>query len=130
MRIVLDTNVLVSGLLNPDGLPVQILNLILNGKITILFDNRIINEYTEVLKRKLFGFKDEWIEPLLDFIKSEGEFITAEPVKLEFKDEDDKVFYEVAKSGKAKYLITGNIAHFPREKFIVSPKDFIAIEFK
>ncbi len=125
MRVVLDTNVLVSALLNPGGTPAQILNLVLNGKLTLLFDNRIFNEYTEVLKRDVFGFKDEWTQPLLDFLKYEGEYITAEPVKIPFKDQDDKAFYEVAKSGNARYLITGNGIHFPEEDLVISPKDFI-----
>ena len=52
MKIVLDTNVLVSSLLNPDGSPAKILNLILSEKIILLYDNRILNEYYDVLKRE------------------------------------------------------------------------------
>ena len=37
------------------------------------------------------------------------------------------MFLEVAISGKANYLITGNIVHFPKEKFIVTPREFIEI---
>ena len=79
MRIVLDTNVLVSGLLNADGPPAQILNLILNKHITVLYDNRILLEYIEVSRRKKFDFKQEWIDTIIEFIKIEGEYITAVP---------------------------------------------------
>lgn len=125
MKIVIDTNVLVSGLINPKGVPANILNLILNEKIIVLYDNRILREYETVLSRKKFKFKKEIIEPLIDFIKHEGSFIAAEPLKIKFKDEDDKMFLEVAKSGNAEYLITGNIVHFLNEQFIVTPREFI-----
>ncbi len=96
MKIVLDTNVLISSLLNPNGNPAKILNLILSLKIILLFDNRIINEYYNVLKRE----------------------------KFQFSDEDDKKFYEVFISS-TDYLVTGNINHFPKEKLIVKPVVFI-----
>lgn len=125
MKIVLDTNVLISGLINPTGVPAKILNLILNQNIIVLYDTRIIKEYVDVLKRRKFGFTKESIDPLLDFIKHEGCFVAAEPLTLSFKDEDDKMFLEVAKTGGAEYLITGNIIHFPKERFIVTPREFI-----
>jgi len=99
----------------------------LNGKVTILFDNRIIFEYTEVLSRKEFGFNAETVNDLIDFFKHEGEFINAEHEKLKFHDETDKKFYEVFKSAKAHCLITGNTKHFPKEKGIVTPRVFLEL---
>ncbi len=125
MKIVLDTNVLVSGLINPKGVPAKILNLILNEQILVLYDNRILREYETVLSRRKFRFEKEIIEPLIDFIKNEGSFIVANPLNIVFKDEDDKMFLEVAKSGNAEYLITGNTVHFPNEQIIVTPREFI-----
>lgn len=125
MKVVLDTNVLVSALINPKGMPTKILNLILNERLTVLYDNRIMSEYIEVLSRKKFNFSHEMVEPLIDFIKYEGEFIASEPLKTYFVDEDDKMFLEVAVSGNAEYLITGNTKHFPAENNIVTPKIFI-----
>jgi len=125
MKIVLDTNVLVSGLINPKGVPAKILNLILNEQILVLYDNRILREYETVLSRRKFRFEKEIIEPLFDFIKNEGSFIVANPLNIVFKDEDDKMFLEVAKSGNAEYLITGNTVHFPNEQIIVTPREFI-----
>ena len=125
MRIVLDTNVLVSGLLSPNGKPAQILNMFLNGNIILLYDNRILFEYIKVLHRDKFGFRDEWINPLLDFLRSEGDYISVNPSDAIFTDKDDKKFYEVAKSGDADFLITGNLRHFLNEEIIVSPSDFI-----
>ena len=125
MKVVVDTNVIVSALINSNGTPAKILPLILNGKVTLLYDNRIIFEYAEVLSRKEFGFNAEIINDLMDFLKHEGEFVNAEYINLKFHDETDKKFYEVFKFGKTEYLITGNAKHFPKEKGIVTPKEFL-----
>jgi putative PIN family toxin of toxin-antitoxin system len=127
MRVVVDTNVIVSALININGTPAKILSLILNGDVKILYDNRIIFEYADVLSRNDFGFPKEIINDLLNYFKHEGEFINSEYIKTKFSDETDKKFYEVYKSGKAKYLITGNKKHFPKEDAIIIPKDFMQV---
>jgi uncharacterized protein len=125
MKVVIDTNVLISGLINIGGTPAQIINLVINGRITILYDSRILKEYEEVLNRKKFGFKKSAITPILDYIKNEGEYVTAEPIQKNFADNDDKMFYEVAKTSKAMCIITGNKDHYPKEEIVRSPKEFI-----
>jgi uncharacterized protein len=126
MKVVLDTNVLVSGLINVGGVPAQIINLLVNGRLTVLYDSRIFKEYEEVLTRKKFGFKKNMISPIMDYIKNEGEYVTAEPIGRAFKDRDDKMFYEVANTAKARCLVTGNKDHYPKEEMVKSPKEFIA----
>jgi uncharacterized protein len=125
MKVVLDTNVLVSGMIKIDGTPAQIVNLLINGRIILLYDSRILKEYEEVLGRKKFGFKKSVIAPLLDYIRNEGEYITAEPTNRPFTDKDDKMFYEVAKTARAKCLVTGNKDHYPKEGIVKNPKEFI-----
>ncbi len=125
MNTVIDTNVLVSGLLHPERIPAAILSLLLNGKIIPLYDNRIISEYADVLSRKKFGFSKETVYPLLDYIQNEGIFVPASPVQKRFTDDGDKKFYEVAISGNAQYLITGNKKHYPKDSLIISPADFV-----
>jgi len=127
MRVALDTNVIVSALMNVNGTPAKILSLILNGKVKILYDNRIIFEYNDVLSREEFGFNNEIINDMINYFKHDGEFVNPEYIKAKFSDETDKKFYEVYKTGKAEYLITGNIKHFPKENTIIVPKDFIQI---
>ena len=61
----------------------------------------------------------------ISFFLSEGDYIAAEPVEIKFKDEDDCVFCEVMTSGEADFLITGNLAHFPKDAKIVRPADFL-----
>jgi uncharacterized protein len=124
MNIVLDTNVIVSGLINSDGIPGQIINLVLNEKLTLLFDTRIYDEYYTVLKRKKFGLSSEVLDPLFDFIKNEGIYIVSDPLLTKFQDESDKKFLEVAVSGNAESLITGNKKHFPEHKVVISPRGF------
>ena len=102
MKVVLDTNVIVSGLINIAGIPAQIVNLLLNGQLTILYDSRILKEYEEVLIRKKFGFNISMISTIMDYIKNEGEYVTAEPITRVFRDKDDKMFYEVANTAKAR----------------------------
>ena len=125
MKVVLDTNVLVSGLLNPNGPPAAILNLLVNEKIKLLYDSRILQEYIEVLHREKFGFNSELVEGLIDYVKEEGEYISAEPANIEFRDEYDRMFYEVMTSGKAEYLVTGNSNHFPKYNKIMKPREFL-----
>jgi uncharacterized protein len=127
MKVVLDMNVIISGMINLDGTPAQIVNLLINGRITLLYDSRILKEYVEVLNRKKFGFKKSTIAPLLDYIRNEGEYVAAEPTSKKFVDKDDRMFYEVAKTAKAKCIVTGNKDHYPDEELIRSPKELIEL---
>jgi len=124
MIIVLDTNVLVSALLKPKSHPAHVLNAILNEKATLLFDNRILEEYRKVLLRPRFGFSVELVEPLLEYLESEGEFVAADYSSRQFEDDEDKKFYEVAVTGDADYLVTGNARHFSNDPLIITPRDF------
>ncbi len=125
MKVVLDTNVIVSGLINVEGAPAQIVNLLLNGRIALLYDSRILREYIEVLNRKKSGFKRSALDPIFDYLRNEGEYVTAEPTSKRFVDNNDTMFYEVAKTAGARCLVTGNKGHFPNEKIVKSPKEFI-----
>jgi len=126
MKVVIDTNVLVSGLINPEGKPARIIDLLLNRKLILLYDNRILNEYSDVLNRKKFNFSKDLVEPLLEFITYECEYVTALPLKIPFQDESDKMFLEVAETGNAEFLLTGNKDHFPKRKNIITPTEFFS----
>ena len=127
MKIVLDTNVIVSALMNIHGIPAEIVALILGEKVKIVYDERIIFEYVDVLSRKEFGFNKEIINSMMDYFKAEGELVNALRISREFIDESDKKFYEVHKSGGSRYLITGNKKHFPQEDTIITPREFIEV---
>lgn len=112
MRIVLDTNVLVSGLLNPHGPPGRVLDLLLSGALRLLFDDRILSEYREVLRRPRVGFAADDVAALLELLEAEGEAILAAPLDSALPDPDDAPFLEVAITGRAETLVTGNVRHF------------------
>ncbi len=112
MRVVIDTNVLVSGIINPHGPPGRIVDAILSETITALYDDRILSEYREVLMRPIFGFDSTDVETILDFIEAAGEHITAGEVDVILPDSTDLPFLEVAMAGAADALISGNLKHF------------------
>jgi putative PIN family toxin of toxin-antitoxin system len=123
-KVVLDTNVLVSALL-ANGPPSAIVDLIANGKLIPFYNDLIISEYWDVLKRPKFNFHSFQVFRLIDDIVKSG--IVAEihePSDMPMIDEDDRKFYDVAKAALA-FLISGNIRHFPPEPFIVTPVGFL-----
>jgi putative PIN family toxin of toxin-antitoxin system len=128
MKIVLDTNVIVSALLCPQSIPAKIVGLVLNGTIGIVYDNNILTEYVDVLNREKFNINKGLIKIVLDYITNEGEYIIPMPQNIKLIDEEDKIFYELYKSEGVDFLITGNIKHFPKEKNIMMPREFIEIE--
>ena len=72
MKIVLYTNVLVSGVLKPHSIPGSILNAILDERMTVLTDDRILFEYRDVLERPKFDFPPSYIESVLEFFEHRG----------------------------------------------------------
>jgi putative PIN family toxin of toxin-antitoxin system len=130
MKIVLDTNIIVSAFINPEGPPGEIISLILTNKLTVCYNNKIFAEYTEVLKKSKFDFDSILVDGFLDFIKENGEYVVAELQKIKFVDEDDKKFYDVYKSSDANCIITGNKKHFPKEKNIITPREYIELQYE
>lgn len=88
-----------------------------------------MDEYTNVLMRQKFGFDPIDIENLIDFIEKQGHFIQSSPLNIEFPDKYDLAFLEVAVSGEASVLITGNKNHFIHSEFesvkILNPSEFL-----
>jgi len=130
LRIVLDTNVLVSGLLNPHGPPGRIVDIVVLGELTLLVDDRILAEYEDVIRRPKFGFDISDIWTLTLFIENNSEHISAPPLDLRLKDPADLPFIEVAVAGAADALVTGNAKHFtPQARktglTVLSPAHFI-----
>jgi len=129
MKIVLDTNVLVAGLLSPFGSPAKVLQLLLTGKVALCYDTRVLAEYREVLGRPKFGFSKDLTNAVLDYIEQTGNLTAPTPWPLELPDPDDAVFLEVAAAGGADYVVTGNVRHFPSRKRrgieVVTPAQYI-----
>lgn len=125
MRVVIDTNVLVSALLKPHSKPATILNMVIAGQIVPCFDARIFNEYERVLVREKFGFDPLLVEIFLRYLKQQGIFVTPKPLDAKLPDPYDLPFYEVAVSAGA-IIITGNKKHFPVDDVeVFLPDEFL-----
>lgn len=122
MRIVLDTNVLVSGLMNPAGIPGRIVDLVSGAYLTVLYDDRILAEYREVTARPKLRIHPLEAALIIDGLASQGVLVSAPPVDVELPDARDLPFLEVAEAGHADALVTGNGRHFvPIRGRIVTP---------
>ena len=128
MNIVLDTNVLVAGLLSPFGPCGEIVRMVSSGELTLCLDARIISEYGEVLKRPKFRFAEDKVEASLDFVVLSGRTVASSPLRKPLPDPADEPFLEVAIAGRAECLVTGNRVHFParlRQRVkVFSPREF------
>lgn len=113
-RVLLDTSVLVSALLNSHGAPGRVLDLVLAGEVVAAYDDRILSEWRDVLGRERFGFSSRDVEALLDFFEDEGLGFTATPIAVALPDPGDIPFLEVAHTAEA-ILVTGNLKHYPPE---------------
>ena len=128
---VIDTNVLVSALLSrkDDTATVQVFGKVITGEIIPVYSNLITREYREVLSRKKFGFSGSLIEYLISAVEKYGILVDPSPSGIILPDMKDVPFYEVVleKRDDNAYLVTGNIKHFPKEPFIVTPRELLDI---
>lgn len=130
---VLDTNVLVSALLNPYGAPGRIWDLVLARDVPLVYDDRILVEYEQVLKRSKFGFDPSRIDAVLGVFLFQEE-VHAEPWPFApLPDPDDVIFLEVARAASAT-LVTGNTRHYPkalRHKVKVrTPREWLELRYR
>ena len=127
---VIDTNVIVSALIssNDKSNPTVIVRAVLRGEIKPVYNDEILSEYTEVLSRDKFHIQKSDIDLVISHIIKIGLKVERkEAVGEIFPDPKDVVFYEVALSKEDSYLVTGNIKHFPKVDFVVTPAEMLAI---
>ena len=131
MKVVLDTNVVVSGLLSPFNTPGEIIRMVASGALELYYDARILSEYRSILLCQKFSFDRTHVENLLEQIETCGYLTTGKPLAERLPDPDDEPFLEMALRGEAQYLVTGNMRHYPAKKQqgmqIVSPREFLEI---
>ncbi len=111
-RIVLDTNVLVSGMLSPFRSPARVLDLLLAGELLLLVDDRIVTEYREVVARPKLALDPTDADRVLGTLEALAEYVVGRPLAVRLPDADDLPFPEVAAAGLADALVTGNTRHF------------------
>jgi putative PIN family toxin of toxin-antitoxin system len=129
-RLVLDTNVLLSGLIRSGGPPGRIVDAFRTGAVLPVVDDRILDEYERVLRRPFFSryFGQTEINWVLSFVACNGEQIVATRRVKDLPDESDAAFAEVALTAGVP-LVTGNARHFPPAKVaglkVMTPAEFV-----
>lgn len=131
MKVVLDTNVLVSGLLCPPGAPAAIVRLVSAGILNLCYDGRVLSEYRRVLRRPRFHFEESDVTGLLADVVTFGLVVAPAPLEAPLPHAADEPFLAAALAGGAHYLVTGNLRHYPADRCegvrVVSPAEFLSI---
>ena len=130
MKIVIDTNVLISGLLKPSGPPGRIVDFLRNGFLKLVIDDRIFSEYADVLRREYFlrYFEESERKDVIEYISKNSYYTSTHVVVHNLPDEGDVPFLEIALSENVP-LVTGNLKHYPKRVrkgcIVLSPRQFI-----
>lgn len=126
---VIDTNVLVSGLISK-GPPSEVIKLVNSQNIIPLFDERMLSEYADVLNRKdKFNISSNDVYDTLYQIVDNGILVNdVEKTKIELRDRKDIPFFEVKESSEefSPYLVTGNLSDFPQSSTTIEPAVMLA----
>lgn len=127
---VIDTNVIVSALISKslDSNPVKVFRAIMQERIVPLYNDEILSEYKSVLLRSKFHLTPSLVDTVIKAIMTDGlELDRTTAIDVDFPDQKDIVFYEIALSKEDSYLVTGNIKHFPSKTFVVTPAEMVNI---
>jgi uncharacterized protein len=134
-RAVLDTNIFVSGLINPKGAPAAILRALRSKQFILVSSPPINEEIVEVLNRPYirdrYGLGDRIFD--VSFILWElAELVVDLPEVKVSSDPDDDKFLATADAGRADYLVTGDVGDLLRlQKYrdvtIISPREFVSV---
>ena len=130
LRLVLDTNVIVSAALKPEGLQRIVLTLALARPARIYTSPPILAEYSQVLARRELQIRRGVRQQLLQLIARRSRLVRPVHRLQVTSDPDDNIFLECADRSRADYLVTGNLKHFPRywkKTKIVSAREFVDI---
>ena len=130
LRLVLDTNVIVSATLKPDSTPRTALLLATTKPARLYVSQEVLAEYRAVLGRPELKIRKVLREQLLQLIKKRTTTVKARVAIQVAKDPDDNKFLECAEAAKADYLVTGNVKHFPaywKKTKVITPAEFISI---
>ncbi len=130
LRLVLDTNIVVSAALKPGGLQRTVLLLAMTRPARLYVSAPILSEYRMVLSRPEFKIRKGLRLRFLQRIKDVSHMVSpTNPIRAT-SDPDDNIFLECADAARADYLVTGNQRHFPKfwkQTKIVSSREFIAM---
>jgi len=130
VRLVIDTNILVSAALKPDSLQRTTFLLAITKPARLYVSAPILEEYADVLSRPELGIRKGLRQQLLELVKNHSH-IVAPSRRLEVtSDPDDNIFVGCADAARADYLITGNQKHFPpfwKGTKIITSREFVTL---
>lgn len=130
IKVVVDTNLLVSAIWNSEGAPAEIIEEVYSGTLEPVISEQILQEYVAVLNYKKFSFPQIVVNQMLNYFRTFLLPLPPENISLKCSDPDDTKFLAAAIAGGASRLITGNRKHFPVKVAnlkIVSPREMINI---
>jgi putative PIN family toxin of toxin-antitoxin system len=128
VRVVLDTNVVVSAHLKTEGFERYALDLVLAGKLQLVASEVILAEYASVLVRPQFAISRRRISRSMDLIRKSAHIVRSSRRLTVAHDPSDNRFLECAEAARADYLVTGNKRHFPsawRQTSVVNARELI-----
>jgi putative PIN family toxin of toxin-antitoxin system len=130
LRLVIDTNVVVSAALKPEGLQRTVVLLAMAKPARWYVSDPIVSEYTMVLARPELKIRRSMRQQLLQLIENHTRVVTPSRVPQVTSDPNDNIFVECADAARADYLVTGNQRHFPRfwkNTKIISSSEFLSV---
>jgi uncharacterized protein len=113
VRVVLDTNVLISACLKPGGLEARVAGMAVAGELDACVTDEILAEYEDVLGREKFRAWRDASEALLRALAQSTVYVAGGAPIHASDDDDDNRFLECAATSGAAFLITGNLRHYP-----------------
>jgi putative PIN family toxin of toxin-antitoxin system len=130
LRLVLDTNIVVSAALKRDGLQRTVMVIAMTKPARLYVTSAILAEYREVLARQVFKIPRGLQQQFLQLVKNRARLLEPARTLRVAKDPDDNMFLECADVARADYLITGNPRHSPKfwkQTKVITSRDFISI---
>lgn len=130
VRLVIDTNVLVSAALKSEGLQRTTFLLAITKPARLYVSTPILEEYAEVLSRPELSIRKGLRLKLLQLIKNHSHLVAPSRRIEVASDPDDNIFIECADAARADFLITGNRKHFPaywKNTKIIMPREFVTL---
>lgn len=129
IRAVLDTNVVVSALLSPEGRPALVLKLAMLKQFRCYVSEALLEEYIEVLARAQFEWDQRRIERLIRDLRAATTFVVPRKRLRITSDPDDNKVMECALEVRADFVVTGNV-RFParyQDVRVINPVDFLVL---
>jgi putative PIN family toxin of toxin-antitoxin system len=130
LRLVLDTNVVISAALKPDGLQRTVFLLAISKPARMYVSDAILAEYRMVLARPELRIRRGLQMQFLDLMANRASSVSPTRLVRAASDPDDDKFLECADEARADYLVTGNLRHFPRfwkATKVVSAREFVSL---